>query len=497
MKKLLPLLVLGCMSLGAQAQVTSGLAARYEFTFGSLLDKTGITTATNTGATPTTDRFGRDNCAYYFDGSSYIVVPHTAAIDLDQMTAYSIAFWAKPDVLSTAGLAAMVCKWNGVTNEQYGVWQSNAGVTVATRTVNAVGITTGNVLQTSTWIHVVCTFDISTGALKVYTDGVEVYSATLGTSINACTATTSLSFGAQYNDSNGTSPSPSRPFLGALDDISIYNRALTPSEVSTLYNAAEPLCQNFSGLLLSSTPSSGSDGAFSFVPNSGFAPYSYTVNGGPTVNLPSSIVCGSATEGSSFTINAPSNQTFTSVNFASYGNPQGSCGSFYYTQCNAVNSMNVAEDSLLGNNSATIDANNMVFGDPCFGTGKHMDVQASTSEQADLSGLAAGNYSVVLTDSLGCQAALIVNIGTNVGVEEINKHQLQVFPNPANEYIQLYSEAEMQNISLFSIDGKLIQNITNANNTNMISINELNSGIYFVQVVYQDGSVSTQRFLKN
>jgi hypothetical protein len=497
MKKLLPLLALGFMSLGSHAQVTNGLAARYEFTFGSLLDKTGNTTATNTGATLATDRFGRANCAYYFDGSSYIVVPHTSAIDLDQMGEYSIAFWVNPDVVSTGGLAAMVTKWNGSTNEQYGAWQNNDGVTVGTRTVNAVGLTSPSTLQVGTWTHIVCTYEVATGLQKIYANGTEIYTATLSTSINACTATTSLSFGAQYNDANGSGASPNRFFSGALDDISIYNRALSATEVGTLYNAEEPLCQNFSALLLATTPSSGSDGTISFVPNGGFAPYTYTVNGGPSANLASSSVCGYTYEGGSFTINAPANQTFTSVNFASYGNSQGTCGNFYYTQCNAANSMNVVEDSLLGNATATINANNGIFGDPCFGNGKHMDVQASTSENGMVSNLAAGNYSLVISDSIGCQSALIVNITNTIGVSELEKHSLRVFPNPAEENIRLHTDAEMQHAEIISVDGKVIQSEQQFNASKSIYIGDLNTGIYFVRVVFKDGSVSTQRFLKN
>jgi hypothetical protein len=159
--------------------------------------------------------------------------------------------------------------------------------------------------------------------------------------------------------------------------------------------------------------------------------------------------------------------------------------------------MNVVEDSLLGNATATINANNGIFGDPCFGNGKHMDVQASTSENGMVSNLAAGNYSLVITDSIGCQSALIVNITNTIGVSELEKHSLHVFPNPAEENIRLHTDAEMQHAEIISVDGKVIQSEQQFNASKSIYIGDLNTGIYFVRVVFKDGSVSTQRFLKN
>jgi hypothetical protein len=52
----------------------------------------------------------------------------------------------------------------------------------------------------------------------------------------------------------------------------------------------------------------------------------------------SQTVCGTADENGAVNIMAPAGNVFTSVTFASYGTPNGVCGSFTIGSCDAVNS---------------------------------------------------------------------------------------------------------------------------------------------------------------
>lgn len=91
------------------------------------------------------------------------------------------------------------------------------------------------------------------------------------------------------------------------------------------------------------------------------------------------IICGTAPEGGSVTLTAPANATITSINFASYGTPNGSCGSFTIGGCHASNSQAICASIFVGQNSASISATNGVFGDPCGGTAKRLYIQATYS----------------------------------------------------------------------------------------------------------------------
>ena len=68
--------------------------------------------------------------------------------------------------------------------------------------------------------------------------------------------------------------------------------------------------------------------------------------------------------------------TITSIIFASYGTPTGTCPDFAVGKCSAANSTVIVEQRCLGKRSCTIDADTPLFGDPCFGVGKTLAVVA-------------------------------------------------------------------------------------------------------------------------
>jgi hypothetical protein len=90
-------------------------------------------------------------------------------------------------------------------------------------------------------------------------------------------------------------------------------------------------------------------------------------------------ICATAGENGVLTITAPAGYKFTTVNFASYGTPNGSCGSFTTSSCHAANSLSICTAAIVGQTTATINATNTVFGDPCVGTVKRLYVQATYS----------------------------------------------------------------------------------------------------------------------
>ncbi|WP_299251840.1 hypothetical protein [uncultured Cytophaga sp.] len=86
-------------------------------------------------------------------------------------------------------------------------------------------------------------------------------------------------------------------------------------------------------------------------------------------------LCSEAPENGSITLTAPSNGTFTSVTFASYGTPTGTCGNYAVSTCHAANSVSIMQTAGIGKNSFTFAVTNGTFGDPCVGTVKNMKVE--------------------------------------------------------------------------------------------------------------------------
>ena len=88
-------------------------------------------------------------------------------------------------------------------------------------------------------------------------------------------------------------------------------------------------------------------------------------------------VYGTANENGTLNLSTPANATITSVSFASYGTPNGSNGSYTIGGCHASNSQTIVESYCIGNNNCSIPAKNSVFGDPCRGTYKRLNVKVN------------------------------------------------------------------------------------------------------------------------
>lgn len=109
----------------------------------------------------------------------------------------------------------------------------------------------------------------------------------------------------------------------------------------------------------------------------------WSIGSGWSIGIPpagSVTVCGTANEGGTVAMTAPAGTVFTSVEFASYGTPTGTCGAFVLGACHAANSVAIVSGYLIGNGGTiNIPATNGVFGDPCSGTGKRLYIQATAS----------------------------------------------------------------------------------------------------------------------
>jgi hypothetical protein len=84
----------------------------------------------------------------------------------------------------------------------------------------------------NTWVHIAGTYDGTTA--RLYLNGQQIGSATGTTGNLPTTESTDHCIGAAENDA--TSDCNSEYFHGRIDDVRIYNYALTPAQIRTIYN---------------------------------------------------------------------------------------------------------------------------------------------------------------------------------------------------------------------------------------------------------------------
>jgi hypothetical protein len=231
-----------CFKSQLPLNLQNGLVAFYPFC-GNANDESGNGYhGTTYGSLLSPDRFGNSANAYYFNGNGdHIVVPNAPALNLDSGT--FIAF-IRPDPGSTEGLILAKSDSNNATQYSYhlkheGIWQNQNGFFGAWGDGNCAlpssingtyvfapsGLFPGN-----TWDMVTMTVD-GTGFGQLYRNNQLLSSTLANVPMGNCNhAASSLRIGGPWWTGHLCW------FKGYIDDVYIYNRVLSTSELNQLIN---------------------------------------------------------------------------------------------------------------------------------------------------------------------------------------------------------------------------------------------------------------------
>ena len=177
-----------------------------------------------TAAAPSYTSDGEVGGAFAFDGTIYVQIPDATNLQPPQIT---LEAWVFPTVLSTSyqtvigrgsSTAAAEQWWLGVLDGVPQFFSHASGEPLAGPAA----------IPLNQWTHLAATFD---GATKVlYVNGVQV--ASQGGLGALAYAPVPVGIGATWQNNT-----PSYLFTGSIDEVSLYDRALTPAEISAIVTA--------------------------------------------------------------------------------------------------------------------------------------------------------------------------------------------------------------------------------------------------------------------
>ena len=228
--------VLASASASAQdslpGSLTNGLIAYYPFN-GNAMDQSGNGhDGVVTAATLTTDRFGQNASAYSFNSPQ-------ASIDLGDIPAFefsgdfTISFWIKGG--AQQGTVYFLGKYTGYANVGYGIGTGLSNEPYAF--LQTHGYPTGayadggNQLTDDQWHQLVAVYARGS-ALSVYVDGALAASTAAIVNVTEILANDDHLLLGQITSGQA--------FNGKLDDVRIYNRAISTDEIASLFNAESP-----------------------------------------------------------------------------------------------------------------------------------------------------------------------------------------------------------------------------------------------------------------
>lgn len=262
--------------LSAQAQVpsyvpTNGLVGYWPFN-GNANDESGNgNNGTVNESVLTADRFGSLNSAYSFDGvNDFIQTPNqtlTGSVSFSGWYKMSNFTLPENDVFFVSNQSTVDNTYSANIAFGFRSYQGEFGHSTYVQSPLTGYYATDNLPQANIWHNITCVFE-NGSYVKMYLDGVLFYNNTNSVLTNSSQASLPLLFGG-----SGTSP---YYYFGDLDDIGIWNRALTADEVLALYNGCNVTPQVVAG---NANPSAFANSVYTCNNNSG-STYNWSVNNG-------------------------------------------------------------------------------------------------------------------------------------------------------------------------------------------------------------------------
>jgi hypothetical protein len=157
-------------------------------------------------------------------------------LNFDHNDPFSISVWFKTD---NAFISYIISKWDQTTHTGYAIQYGGTGkfaIFFESSASNGIQLQTANGFGDGKWHHLVMTYtgNGSSSGFDVYVDNVPesltVFKSNL--SGNSTITPANLQIGARHNGSDR--------FNGVIDEVGIYDVALSVSDVDAIYNSGEP-----------------------------------------------------------------------------------------------------------------------------------------------------------------------------------------------------------------------------------------------------------------
>lgn len=224
---------------------TNGLVSYYPFN-GNANDVVGTNNGTPVGATLTTDRFGNPNSAYAFDGNSYIQTPQYGL--LNGASNATISAW-----VMVGGEGQLVAAGDDRPGDdpismrlgvQYASQVNFQDVAAGNASANDIGQTNFPyilpLLTSNAWHQIIVMLDTTSnpqGVFSMYVDG-KICLVQVGAE-DGVSAFTNISYDIGMPFQIGAIDGE-QPWMGKIDEVRIYQRALSTNEIQELYQDGSP-----------------------------------------------------------------------------------------------------------------------------------------------------------------------------------------------------------------------------------------------------------------
>jgi hypothetical protein len=221
-----------CITVNLWAQApnyvpTNGLVGWWPFN-GNANDESGNgNNGTVNGATLTTDRFGNVGKSFDFNGTSNITFPIATQFSPANSTGYTISCWYRLNENNTGFFMQLADNnFNTSNYDFYSSSNQNKGRIAVGHFPQVISTWAPDSINNYTWVNILAVYNQLTDSINLFKNGNFWFAGLIG---NQPPGQSTLSIGGVVTNLQNV--------IGQLDDIGIWNRALTQQEITDLYNA--------------------------------------------------------------------------------------------------------------------------------------------------------------------------------------------------------------------------------------------------------------------
>jgi hypothetical protein len=427
---------------------------------------------TNNNASLSADRNGSPSSAYSFNGTNSYLINNAPGFIFASTSSFTVSFWMlKPTT------AAAVMLMHGTTAAGNFIYNfqtnSSSGLQFGTNKQQSPWFWAQATYTSNVWTHVVGVYQ--NNYMTLYINGTPVANNTFThTGVTSTTLPLYVGRGVSGNYYNGT-----------LDDIGIWNRALTQAEINGLFTACQPVIGGIANITTCDSYASPSG-------------TTYTSSGTYSDTLQTTLGCDSIIT-LNLTIKNSSQATETVTRCFRYTSPSGlytwtSSGTYLDTLQNSMDcdsiitinlTINTVDTSVTRTSAVILTANATNATYRWLNCNQNYALIPGATAKA-FTALVNGSYAVEITQN-GCVDTSSCYTINSVGLMEDTPALLpRVYPNPGSGFISIINLPETAvKISIYDLTGKLAHSFIRESSdpeVRNLDLTFLEAGVYFLEI---------------
>ncbi|MFT4600905.1 MAG: hypothetical protein ACI857_001082, partial [Arenicella sp.] len=112
----------------------------------------------------------------------------------------------------------------------------------------------------------------------------------------------------------------------------------------------------------------------------------------------------------------------------------------------------------------------------------------------DITGLAAGDYTITVTDDNGCVVPMTFTVLSTVGIGTNITDELTIYPNPTSGMVHIKLDGDFA-FTILDARGRLVISQSTSDNST-VDLSSFESGVYFVRIQRDSESVVRKIMLR-